>query len=81
MIASLLQIVVGATGTVGFLLRHIGPITIATVITLIGISLFEVVGDMASAQWGVAVMCVVHGYSRATTISQQYFYNIKKKQF
>ena len=42
MISSLFQIVIGFTGLVGFLLRFIGPLTIAPTITLVGVALFKV---------------------------------------
>ena len=46
--SSLLQIVIGATGIMGHLLNHIGPLTIAPAITLIGLSLFDVASASAS---------------------------------
>ena len=42
MVSSLIQIIIGFTGLIGFLLRFIGPITIAPTITCIGLSLFPV---------------------------------------
>ena len=46
--SSLLQIVIGATGIMGHLLNHIGPLTIVPAITLIGLSLFDVASASAS---------------------------------
>jgi xanthine/uracil permease len=46
-VASLLQVVIGATGTMAFLLRFIGPLTITPAISLIGLSLFDVGADHA----------------------------------
>lgn len=56
MTASLLQIVIGATGIIGCLVRYLGPLTIATTVTLIGVSLFEKSGSLSSAHWGIAAM-------------------------
>ena len=42
MVSSIIQVVIGFTGFVGFFLRFIGPITIAPTIALIGLSLVDV---------------------------------------
>ena len=47
MMTSLVQITVSLTGMIGFLLRFIGPLTIAPTITLMGISLFDVAAESA----------------------------------
>ena len=41
MISSLFQIVIGFTGLIGLCLRFIGPITIASTIALVGLSLIS----------------------------------------
>ncbi|XP_029705774.1 solute carrier family 23 member 1-like isoform X2 [Takifugu rubripes] len=56
MVASLLQIVVGFLGVIGFLMRFIGPLTIAPTITLIGLSLFESSAAKAGTHWGISAM-------------------------
>ncbi|CAG01488.1 unnamed protein product [Tetraodon nigroviridis] len=56
MVASLLQIVVGFSGIIGFLMRFIGPLTIAPTITLIGLSLFESSAAKAGTHWGISAM-------------------------
>ncbi|KAI0243339.1 Solute carrier family 23 member 1 [Lamellibrachia satsuma] len=43
-------------GGVGFLMRFIGPITIAPTIILIGLSLSGVVADLCAMQWWIAIM-------------------------
>ena len=45
--ASLLQVIIGASGTMGFLMKYIGPLTITPCISLIGLSLFDVGADHA----------------------------------
>ena len=45
MVSSLFQMLVGFTGIVGFLLRFIGPLTIAPTITLVGLALFNVAAE------------------------------------
>ena len=47
MVSSLFQMLVGLTGIVGFLLRFIGPLTIAPTITLVGLALFNVAAEHA----------------------------------
>ncbi|XP_072217984.1 solute carrier family 23 member 1-like [Leuresthes tenuis] len=59
MVASLLQILVGFSGLIGFLMRFIGPLTIAPTISLIGLSLYDSAGDKAGAHWGISAMTAV----------------------
>ncbi|XP_076016335.1 solute carrier family 23 member 1-like isoform X2 [Genypterus blacodes] len=59
MVASVLQIVVGFTGFIGFLMRFIGPLTIAPTVSLIGLSLYNSAGMKAGSHWGVSAMTVV----------------------
>ncbi|KAF7666943.1 hypothetical protein LDENG_00086380 [Lucifuga dentata] len=59
MVASLLQILVGFTGFIGFLMRFIGPLTIAPTVSLIGLSLYDSAGAKAGSHWGISAMTVV----------------------
>ncbi|KAL5021812.1 hypothetical protein ScPMuIL_000967 [Solemya velum] len=56
MLASLTQVVVGCSGLAGFFLRFVGPLTIAPTISLIGLSLIEVVELFCQPQWGISIM-------------------------
>ncbi|XP_063757593.1 solute carrier family 23 member 2-like isoform X2 [Eleginops maclovinus] len=56
MVASLLQILVGFSGLIGLLMRFIGPLTIAPTVSLIGLSLFDSVGEKAGSHWGISAM-------------------------
>ena len=56
MLASLVQVVIGATGALGILLRFIGPLAIAPTIALIGISLFANAAEFCAKQWYIALM-------------------------
>lgn len=56
MVASLLQIVAGFTGIIGFLMRFIGPLTIAPTVTLIGLSVYQTAGAKAGSHWGISAM-------------------------
>ena len=47
MASSVFQIVIGFSGVIGFLMRYIGPITVAPTVTLIGIALFHVAAEHA----------------------------------
>lgn len=42
LVASLLEMFIGFSGLVGYLLRFIGPLTVAPTITLVGMALFPV---------------------------------------
>ncbi|KAI0214579.1 Solute carrier family 23 member 2, partial [Lamellibrachia satsuma] len=57
--ASLLEIFIGFIGGVGFLMRFIGPISIAPTIFLIGMSLAPVVSHLCATQWWIAIMTSV----------------------
>ncbi|XP_021377787.1 solute carrier family 23 member 2-like [Mizuhopecten yessoensis] len=53
-LAGVIHFLVGATGTVGFLLRFIGPVTIVPTILLGGIFLSRVTSKFAMCHWGIA---------------------------
>ncbi|XP_027037954.1 solute carrier family 23 member 2-like [Pocillopora damicornis] len=59
MVSSLFQMLVGFTGIVGFLLRFIGPLTIAPTITLVGLALFNVAAEHAGNHWGISMTTIV----------------------
>ncbi|KAJ7386680.1 hypothetical protein OS493_006688 [Desmophyllum pertusum] len=59
MVSSLFQIVIGFTGLIGFLLRFIGPLTIAPTITLVGVALFHVAAEHAGNHWGISMTTIV----------------------
>ncbi|XP_037305766.2 solute carrier family 23 member 1-like isoform X1 [Pungitius pungitius] len=56
MVASLLQILIGFSGLVGFLMRFVGPLTIAPTVSLIGLSLYDSVGAKVGSHWGISAM-------------------------
>ncbi|XP_021566409.1 solute carrier family 23 member 1-like [Carlito syrichta] len=56
MVASCVQMLVGFSGLIGFLLRFIGPLTIAPAISLVALPLFNLVGDSAGIHWGISAM-------------------------
>ncbi|GAA6074069.1 solute carrier family 23 member 2, partial [Tachysurus ichikawai] len=58
LVASLLQVVLGLTGLVGFVLKFIGPLAIAPTINLIGLSLFIQAGKKSGAHWGISALTV-----------------------
>ncbi|XP_026696822.1 solute carrier family 23 member 1-like isoform X1 [Athene cunicularia] len=57
-VASCFQIFVGFSGLIGFLMRFIGPLTIAPTITLVALPLFDSAGDDAGQHWGIAFMTI-----------------------
>ncbi|CAG7834205.1 unnamed protein product [Allacma fusca] len=57
-IASLFEVVFGALGIVGLVLKYITPLTIAPAIAMIGISLFTVAGQHASSNWGISGLTI-----------------------
>ncbi|XP_029289839.1 solute carrier family 23 member 2 [Cottoperca gobio] len=58
LVASLLQMVLGFSGLVGFVLKYIGPLAIAPTINLIGLSLFIEAGKKSGGHWGIAALTV-----------------------
>ncbi|XP_038136382.1 solute carrier family 23 member 2 [Cyprinodon tularosa] len=58
LVASLFQIFLGFSGLVGFVLKYIGPLTIAPTINLIGLSLFIEAGKKCGSHWGIAALTV-----------------------
>ncbi|XP_038061414.1 solute carrier family 23 member 1-like [Patiria miniata] len=58
MVASCVQVIIGATGIVGILLNFIGPLAITPTITLIGLSLQSAAATRAGKHWGIAVMTI-----------------------
>ncbi|XP_066928337.1 solute carrier family 23 member 1-like [Clytia hemisphaerica] len=57
-VSSLFQVFVGCTGIIGFVMRFIGPLTVAPTIALVGLALFGAAGSFASEQWGIAALTV-----------------------
>ncbi|XP_053538352.1 solute carrier family 23 member 2 [Ictalurus punctatus] len=57
LVASLLQVLLGLSGLVGFVLKF-GPLSIAPTINLIGLSLFIQAGKKSGAQWGISARTV-----------------------
>lgn len=55
---SLVEILIGATGLVGRLLRFVGPITIAPTIALIGLSLFKFGAPEAGRHWPIGGLTI-----------------------
>ncbi|XP_015332234.1 solute carrier family 23 member 2-like [Marmota marmota marmota] len=58
MVASCIQILVGFSGLIGFLMRFIGPLTIAPTISLMALPLFDSVGNDAGIHWGISFMTI-----------------------
>jgi len=56
--ASLVQMVIGATGLASVLLRYIGPLTMAPVITLVAVPLFNVAAGFCEKNWWIALLYV-----------------------
>nr|XP_039265264.1 solute carrier family 23 member 1-like [Styela clava] len=56
--ASFLQLALGLTGAMGFLLRFIGPLTIAPTLVLLSYGIFETAQQMSSDQWGISLLVV-----------------------
>jgi len=92
-IASVFEIVIGATGLVGLMTRLFGPVTICVTITLIGVHLAEVSPSHAGVQWGCAlftafVLVLASQYLKnckipfpAFSIRKKKFYKIKTEPF
>lgn len=57
-VSAIFQLVIGATGFVGKILKIVTPLTIAPTVSLTTLSLFAQVGETASTHWGIAVWYV-----------------------
>jgi nucleobase transporter 1/2 len=53
-VASFFQVFIGYFGIIGLMLKYITPMTIAPAVSIIGLSLFDVAGDYAAGNWGIA---------------------------
>ncbi|XP_061430224.1 solute carrier family 23 member 1-like isoform X4 [Lethenteron reissneri] len=58
LVASTVEIVLGFSGLVGFVLRFVGPLCVAPTVSLIGLSLFKVASNDAGTHWGISAMTV-----------------------
>jgi len=72
MVSSLFQIMIGFTGLIGFLLRFIGPLTVAPTVTLVGVALFRLAADTAGNHWGISMTTIV-----LIALFSQYLSNVK----
>lgn len=59
MIASVFEVLLGATGIVGSILKWVTPLGIAPTIALIGLFLFEEAATLCSKNWAVSIMYVL----------------------
>ncbi|GFY55649.1 hypothetical protein TNIN_424321 [Trichonephila inaurata madagascariensis] len=57
--ASLIEVIIGMTGMVGFLLNWITPLAIVPTISLVGLSLFAEASHSASGHWGIAMFTMI----------------------
>ncbi|XP_058390763.1 solute carrier family 23 member 1-like [Diceros bicornis minor] len=58
MVASCVQILVGFSGLIGFLMRFIGPLTVTPTIFLLALPLFDCAANDAGSHWGIAAMTI-----------------------
>lgn len=59
LLAALLEVIIGMTGLIGFLLRWITPLTIGPTIAQLGLSLFKVAGEKAGKSWLISGLLVL----------------------
>ncbi|GBM76736.1 Solute carrier family 23 member 1 [Araneus ventricosus] len=57
--ASLIEMLIGMTGMIGFLLNWITPLAIVPTISLVGLSLFAEAAHSAAGHWGIAMFTVM----------------------
>ncbi|CAL9707628.1 unnamed protein product [Knipowitschia caucasica] len=57
-VASSVEVCIGALGLPGLLLKYIGPLTITPTVALIGLSGFEAAGERAGKHWGIAMLTI-----------------------
>jgi len=56
MCVAVFEIVIGASGAVGVMLRFIGPLSICPTVSLLGFSLFKSAAAFAAKQWWIALL-------------------------
>ncbi|XP_071161246.1 solute carrier family 23 member 1-like [Mytilus edulis] len=54
MVASVFEIILGASGILTILLRFIGPLTVAPTIMMMGLGVLQPVYELAGSHWGIA---------------------------
>ena len=54
--ASIMEVVIGFTGIAGVLVRVIRPMTVAVIISLIGLSLVNVATTYSASNWWIALL-------------------------
>ncbi|XP_046548483.1 solute carrier family 23 member 2-like [Haliotis rubra] len=59
MLASGVQFLLGITGILGFLLRFIGPLTVAPTVLVLGLTLCRYVIPLCEQHWGIASLSIV----------------------
>ena len=55
-VAPVVQVVIGFTGIMGFILRYIGPLAITPTIGLMGLALFAEAAEKAATHWYIAIL-------------------------
>jgi nucleobase transporter 1/2 len=55
---SFFEILIGASGLVGRLLKFVGPVTVAPTIALIGLALFKLGAPVAGTHWGIGGLTI-----------------------
>ena len=55
-LASMVELGLGATGAIGFIMRYVGPLTIAPTISLVGLALYPAVTNACQHHWGIALV-------------------------
>lgn len=53
MCGALFEVILGASGLVGVLLKYIGPLSICPTVSLLGFSLFRSAAAFAAKQWWI----------------------------
>jgi len=57
-LASLVEVTIGMTGVMGVLVHYIGPLTVASVITMVGLPLINMIASFAEHNWLIAFLYV-----------------------
>lgn len=58
-IAAMFELVLGATGVIGFLLRFIGPLTIFPTVTLLGLQMVVKTAEYGAKHWGICAFTMI----------------------
>ncbi|MFP4552678.1 MAG: uracil-xanthine permease family protein [Actinomycetota bacterium] len=72
LVGALVEVTIGFGGLFGLLRKYVTPVTIAPVIALIGLSLFEAAADTSANHWGLALLMLALVFIYSLVLAPKY---------